>query len=327
MCILLSNLCVGYRGRAILGDLDLSANASELVALIGRNGAGKSTLLRTIARLQPAIAGEITIAGKLISEYSRTQLAATLSIVSTESISMSHLTVKQLVSFGRFPYTNWVGTLGANDDAMIEEAMRLTGIMPLRNNNLVELSDGERQRVMIARTLAQDTAMILLDEPTAFLDLPNKYEILTMLHNFTRTKHKTIIFSTHDLNIAMQVADKLWLIIDDFMYEGAPEDLVLNNQFERIFKGSNLCFDDSNGQFNINRANMKKISVAGAGKVFFWTKKALERLGYTVMNAESEKNAEIIITEDDTSFVWTIKKGNERYIFKSIYELTKHIIL
>ena len=317
----IKNLSVGYRGRVVLGNLNLSADECELVALIGRNGAGKSTLMKTIARLQPVLSGEITIAGKSLKHYSRSELAELLSFVSTETVNVSHLTVQQLVSFGRFPYTNWIGKLTTKDVALVEEAMQLTGISAFGNKNLLEISDGERQRAMIARTLAQDTNLILLDEPTAFLDMPNKYEIVNLLQRLTRTKRKTILFSTHDLNIAMLEADKLWLMIDGELYEGSPEDLALNQQLTRMFEGTKLNFDDNKGEFNIKRNEMKQITVAGEGKTFFWTKKALERMGFEVQKNENEKKSDIIITETS----WIFNRCDKPLKFNSIYELTKNL--
>ena len=319
----LSNFSVGYRQRVVLGKLNLSAAECELVALMGRNGTGKSTLLRTIARLQPVISGEATIAGKPLGQYSRNELAGLLSFVSTEPVGVSHLTVRQLVSFGRFPHTNWIGKLTAEDVALVEEAMQLVGITSLGDKNLHEISDGERQRAMIARTLAQDTDLILLDEPTAFLDMPNKYEIIHLLHRLTRTKRKTILFSTHDLNIAMQEADKLWLMVDGTLHEGAPEDLVLNRQFSRVFEGTKLHFDDRKGEFNIRRKELLPITLSGEGKNFFWTKKAMERLGFAVQKTEN-KHADIVIS-DDTSLLWTLNFRKKQLHFASIYELSKYL--
>jgi len=308
----------------VLGNLNLSATECELVALIGRNGAGKSTLLRTIARLQPATSGEVMLAGKPLGQYSRNELAGLLSMVSTEPVSVSHLTVRQLVSFGRFPHTNWIGKLTAKDIELVEEAMQLTGITSLGEKNLHEISDGERQRAMIARTLAQDTTLILLDEPTAFLDMPNKYEVVHLLHRLTRSKRKTILFATHDLNIAMQEADKLWLMIDGSLHEGAPEDLVLNHQFARVFGETKLHFDDRKGEFNIRRMDTQPITLAGKGKAFFWTKKALERLGYTIRKEENEHHADVVVSEG-TPFSWTCNLREGKFSFNSIYELSKYL--
>ena len=320
----LSNISVGYRRRTVLGNLNLSADECELVALIGRNGAGKSTLLRTIARLQPALSGEIMLAGKRLDHYSRSELAGLLSMVSTEPVSVSHLTVRQLVAFGRFPHTNWIGKLTANDIALVDEAMQLTGITSLSNKCLHEISDGERQRAMIARTLAQDTALILLDEPTAFLDMPNRYEVVHLLHRLTRTKRKTILFSIHDLNIAMQEADKLWLMIDGELHEGAPEDLVLNRQFTRVFEGTKLQFDDLKGEFNIRRNETQPITLAGEGNSFFWTQKALERLGYAVRKEENKHHADIAVSGGATA-LWTVNLRERQVSFTTIYELSKYL--
>ena len=324
MFLSLSNLSVGYRNHVVLSNLNLSAAECELVALIGRNGAGKSTLMRTIARLQPAISGEVIIAGKLLGRYSRNELAGMLSIVSTDPAGASHLTVRQLVSFGRFPYTNWIGKLTAEDIVLVEEAMQLTGVTSLENKRLHEISDGERQRAMIARTMAQDTGLILLDEPTAFLDMPNKYEVVYLLHRLTRTKRKTILFSTHDLNIAMQAADKLWLMIDGDLYEGAPEDMVLNHQLARVFEGTKLHFDDRKGEFNIRRKDTQQITLAGEGKSFFWTKKALERLGFSVRKEDDEQQANVTISEG-ASVLWTVFLHGNRITFSSIYDLSKYL--
>ena len=279
--------------------------------------------MRTIARLQTPISGEATIAGKPLEQYSRNELAGLLSFVSTEAVSVLHLTVRQLVSFGRFPHTNWIGSLTAGDAVLVEEAMQLVGITSLGDKNLHEISDGERQRAMIARALAQDTDLILLDEPTAFLDMPNKYEIIHLLHRLTRTKRKTILFSTHDLNIAMQEADKLWLVIDGALHEGAPEDMVLNRQFARVFEGTKLHFDDQKGEFNIHREKKQPITLAGEGKTFFWTKKAMERLGFTVQKEEN-KHADIVIS-DEPSLSWTLNLHEKQSHFTSIYELSKYL--
>ena len=322
----LSHLSVGYRRREILGGLNLSAAEGELIAVIGCNGAGKSTLLRTIARLQPVLSGEVRLAGKALEHYSRAELAGLLSLVSTESVSVSHLTVRQLVSYGRFPHTNWIGKLSAKDMVLVDEAMFLTGITPLADRNLHEISDGERQRAMIARTLAQDTALILLDEPTAFLDMPNKYEVVNLLRHFTQTKRKTILFATHDLNIAMQEADKLWLMTDGTLHEGAPEDLALNHQFARLFEGTKLQFDDSKGEFNISRNELIPITLAGEGKPFFWTKKALERSGYTITKEENKNHADVAVSED-VPVVWTYNGSEGRLPFDNIYKLSRFLSL
>ncbi|MDR0814354.1 MAG: ABC transporter ATP-binding protein [Bacteroidales bacterium] len=316
-------MSVGYRQQALLSGIRLAAAEGELVALIGRNGTGKSTLMRTLARLQPRIAGEVLLSGKPTQDFSKTEWAEQLSIVSTDAVGVSHLTVRQLVAFGRFPYTNWLGKLTAQDLSKVDEAMQLVGIAHLAHKNLHETSDGERQRAMIARTLAQDTGIILLDEPTAFLDMPNKYELVWLLHRLTREKRKTIIFSTHDLNIAMQGADKLWLIADNRICEGAPEDLALNGQFNGIFEGSNLNFNDTNGEFLIRHRQTTPIFLAGKGKSAFWTQKALERNGYWVKPSDSPQNEplSVVVSSDGLTIRWTLTKNGQTTSFDSILKM------
>ncbi len=324
----LSHLAIGYHRKVVLQDLNLSGAECELIALIGRNGIGKSTLMRTIARMQPALSGEILIDGKPLIQYSRNELACLLSIVSTESVSVSHLTVRQFVAYGRFPYTNWIGKLTEQDKVLVEEAMQLVHMAHLADKNLYEISDGERQRAMIARTLAQDTKVILLDEPTAFLDMPNKYEVIRLLCRLTRQKKKTIIFSTHDLNIAMQEADKLWLMVDEHLYEGAPEDLVLDHRLARVFEGTKLQFDDHTGEFKIKHPHMHSIHLTGNGRNYFWTQRALERMGY-VVNFSSEAHCDTIriFVSDASSPDWTLSYGDHHLSFSSIYHLSQHLLM
>ncbi|MDR1866218.1 MAG: ABC transporter ATP-binding protein [Bacteroidales bacterium] len=325
----LSDLSIGYRKHALLSHIRLSAAEGELVALIGRNGTGKSTLMRTIARLQPKLSGEVLLSGKPAESYSRSDWAEKLSIVSTETVGELHLTVRQLVAFGRFPYTNWIGKLTEKDIAAVEEAMQLVDMAHLAGKNLHETSDGERQRAMIARTLAQDTGVILLDEPTAYLDMPNKYEVIRLLHHLTRNKGKTIIFSTHDLNIAMQEADKLWLITGNRLQEGAPEDMALNRQLEQLFEASSLHFDDSNGEFKIKRTNLPVVALYGEGKNAFWTQKALERTGFSVLpgkddTAAGQENFSVSVSERHPP-VWTLHRNGEELQADSIFELCRQL--
>ncbi|MDR1672655.1 MAG: ABC transporter ATP-binding protein [Bacteroidales bacterium] len=328
--VCLASVSVGYRRQPVLSDVSVCADRGELVALVGRNGMGKSTLMRTIARLQPKLSGDVLLCGKPVEGYSRNRLSGTLSIVSTEIVSVSHLTVKQLVSFGRFPHTNWIGRLTADDMALVEEAIQLTGIASIGNKKLYQTSDGERQRAMIARTLAQDTPVILLDEPTAFLDMAGKYETVRLLGQLTRRKHKTIIFSTHDLNIAMQEADKLWLITDNGMCEGAPEDMALDNRLDRLFENSSLHFDGTSGTFGIRRSHASTIYLRGKEKYLFWTQKALERIGYEVVfhhgHPEDAMSVSVALQGQGDPFpCWTLQRNGQELRFNSILSLCRHL--
>lgn len=297
----------------------LTAQKGELIALIGSNGTGKSTLLRTLSRLQPAFNGEILLNGNDINKYSRADFAKYLAFVSTEIISVNNLKLFDLVALGRFPHTNWFGKLEESDKALINKSLETVGLLHYAQKGINEISDGEKQRAMIARTLAQDAEIIILDEPTAFLDLSHKYETVRFLNKLSRENNKTIIFSTHDLNIAIHEADKIWLMLPDNVYEGSPEDLVLNKHFSEIFKNRGMFFDELRGDFRTKKESKKKISFickSDNSILKIWTEKALERLGFEIDN--SEKNLEIIL---ENSSKWIVKNNNKTQSFISIYEL------
>ena len=204
----------GKRAFAILPELNASACGGELIAVIGRNGIGKSTLLRTLIGLQPALGGKIIISGKDISDYSRIELARKIGYISTEIVRVSNMSVYDLVALGRFPHTNWIGNIDRNSREAITCAIRKAGMEGFEFRPVAELSDGERQRAMIARVLAQDAEIMIMDEPTAFLDIAGRYEIIKLAYDLTRNG-KTIIYSTHDLNPALNTVDKIWLMLKD----------------------------------------------------------------------------------------------------------------
>jgi len=232
------SLEIGYRkgrsGRILLPPLTVSAGSGELVAVIGRNGIGKSTLLRTITGLQPAFGGIILIKGEELSGIPRLQLARKIGYISTEIINVSNMTVYDLVALGRFPHTNWIGTIDRTSREAIDAAILKTRLESFTDRYITELSDGERQRVMIARVLAQDASIMIMDEPLAFLDMPGKYEIATLIHELAESG-KTIVFSTHDLSIALKVADRIWLILKEGIIEGTPEELLEEGSFDSMF--------------------------------------------------------------------------------------------
>jgi iron complex transport system ATP-binding protein len=325
----IKNLEIGYpvsKGSffSLFSGINLTANKGELIAIVGKNGVGKSTLLRSIAGLQHSKNGQVTISNKLIGNYSRSEFAGLVSFVSTEIIHVNNLRVFDLVALGRFPHTNWFGKLEAKDIVAVNNALEMVGMKSFANKNINEISDGERQRVMIARTLAQDTQIIILDEPTAFLDLPNKYEIVHLLNNLAKTEGKTIIFSTHDLNIAIQEVDKIWLMLADGVKEGAPEDLILNETFNHLFEHTRLNFDIVKGDFKMKRKNIQKIGLIGEGIYYTWTKKALERLGYSVEKGIVDKRHITLIFRND-SCTWIVENENNKIECNSIYELSLHL--
>ena len=322
----IENLEIGYPSKKTLNNIlfkniNLSGNSGELIALVGKNGIGKSTLLRNITGLQQAINGNVLFFNKPKDAFSRTEFAKMVSFVSTEIVNVSNLNVFDLVSLGRFPHTDWFGKLKSGDIIQSTRALEMVGMNNFARKNVNEISDGERQRVMIARTLSQDTKIIVLDEPTAFLDLPNKYEIVHLLNKLSKQENKTIIFSTHDLNIAIQEADKIWLMLEDMIIEGAPEDLILNETFNKIFEKSNLNFDKVKGDFRMKRKHTEKIGLVGEGVYYNWTKKALERLNFSVEKGkESIKHVKIEV--GNNSCKWLLFEPENKFEFDSIYELS-----
>tara|TARA_R110000868_G_scaffold175564_1_gene412643 strand:- start:67 stop:750 length:684 start_codon:yes stop_codon:yes gene_type:complete len=223
----------------------------ELAAIVGVNGIGKSTLLRTIGGVQSKLAGEITIENTVLSKYTSLQLASKISLVLTEPIASKNLTVAELIALGRQPYTNWLGTLTENDKKKTKEAIYLVEMETLQNKRCYELSDGQLQRVMIARALAQDTPVILMDEPTSHLDLYHKVQILKLLKSIAHKTNKTILFTTHEIEVAIQLCDKMLLLQQDQSYFGHPCELIEAKHFEKLFPSDMIQFNAKTGSFKI----------------------------------------------------------------------------
>jgi iron complex transport system ATP-binding protein len=322
----IKNLKLGYKNaEPLLTGASLRADEGELISLVGKNGIGKSTLLRTISRLHEPMDGNVFLSNKDINTFNRYELAKTLSFVSTEIVKVNNLKVFDLVALGRFPYTNWIGKLLNEDILKCIWALEMVGLDHLRNKNIDEISDGERQRAMLARTLAQDTKIIILDEPTAFLDLPNKYEIVHLLNKLAREDNKTIIFSTHDLNIAIKESDKIWILNNDTITEGAPEDLILSESFNSLFEHTNLNFDKHKGDFSLKKSASTKILLEGDNDTFlFWTKKALERLNFQVSKSKNIAT-KVIITKENSLVKWLLINKDNSFQFDSIYDLSVYL--
>ena len=284
------NLTVGYASKQVLKDLNISLNSGELTCLLGPNGAGKSTLIRTLSAIQPPLQGTTLFFDQEVNSISKKELATKLSMVLTEKATPGNLTAYAVVALGRFPYTSWLGTLSEQDVLKIKWAMKATGTVEFANTHIAELSDGERQKVMIARALAQDTPVIFLDEPTAHLDLPNRIEIFHLLKKLAREEDKAILISTHEMNMALANADLLWLIDDKTISTGAPEDLVLNRTLEKAFTVGELNFNYETGEFQKPlHQHGKTVNVEGPEIIKIWTKRALERSGYRVVTLQKAK--------------------------------------
>jgi len=279
------NLSIGFRSRklvtSLIENLDLKAFKGELIALIGSNGIGKSTFIRTVCQLHRPLKGELFFNSIPANSLTRVQLAQRVSLVTTELVRSGRLKVKDLVALGRFPYSNWYGQLNVRDHQLVMDSLQQVAMEPFAERFTTELSDGEFQRVMIARALAQDTPVIILDEPTAFLDLPNKYLLVKLLWQLCHKQNKTILFSTHDINIAMQFADLFWIFHNKGIHSGAPEDMVLSNQIEQIFNKQNLFFDGASTQFKIRKELVDNVHLIGKGTPAVATQMALERMGFS----------------------------------------------
>lgn len=254
--IKVTGLDTGYSDRkhttVITHDINASLYSRELTCLLGPNGAGKSTLLKTLTAFLPPLKGEILIKGRPLDAYSESELSKIIGVVLTERLNINNMSVDELVGMGRSPYTGFWGHMSADDRLIVEESIALVGIEGLKGRMVQTLSDGERQKVMIAKALAQETPVIFLDEPTAFLDYPSKVEIMLLLQKLSRTKDKTVFLSTHDLELALQIADKVWLLDKPHgMTIGTPEEVALNGSISAYFQRNGLEFDVEHRIFRI----------------------------------------------------------------------------
>jgi len=328
--IALNNATIGYKAKThsvneVKSGISVYALKGELVALIGGNGVGKSTLLRTIAGFQPSMGGDVLIRGKQVNAYREKELALIMSFVSTEIIRVPNLSVFDLVSLGRYPHTNWFGKLLDEDRAIVEEAIKSVGLKGYENRMVNCISDGERQKAMIARTLAQNTDVIVLDEPTAFLDLSNKYEIVHILHELASEKGKTILFSTHDLTTAIAESDRMWVMLNDSVEQGSPEDLILNGDFASLFHSEHLFFDQEKGDFRIRKQTKRKAIVRGQGLAVNWTIKALERNGFEIIDSDTASDGVAHVIIDVVYPEWTVMYQEQSAKFNSLLSVCRYL--
>lgn len=248
----LSDLSIGYGAHVVQRGLSLETTPGRMICMLGTNGCGKSTLLRTLAGLQPALSGAVMIDGKPVAEMTEKQKAVTFAIVLTDRLSADNTTVFDVVAMGRYPYAGWLGGLGEEDVRVIDDALRQTEMMHKRDAFFNNLSDGEKQRVLIAKALAQQTPYIFLDEPTAHLDLPNRIKTLLLLRRLAHEMGRTVIISTHELDLALQTADELWLMTpQQGIAVGSPENLVENGAFQHAFRDDHFRFEHHDGHLRI----------------------------------------------------------------------------
>jgi iron complex transport system ATP-binding protein len=303
-------LSVGYGQHSVLSNISVDLRAGELVCFMGPNGIGKSTFIKTLIGLQPPLSGEINFQHSGKTEQM-------LSVVLTDRVQHPQLTVEELVTLGRYPYLSWNLTLRDEDKQKINEAIAKARVQHLADKKISELSDGQMQMVMIARALAQDTPMILLDEPTAHLDLNNRVEIMNLLKRLTRETNRGILLATHELDLALQTADRVWLAQPDkTLKTGIPEDLVLDGSFDEVFRFKG--FDLKTGKIEHPVTQAKSVRLTGSGYEFLWTKNALERNGYLV---HEHAEIEVHLSKTDNIVGWVVAESQ----FDSIEKLLRFL--
>lgn len=288
----LQNLGIGYKKSSqktwIQSHLNMSIHEGELICLIGPNGSGKSTLLKTLGRILPPLQGDMIIDGKDISHISNHDFSRKVGLVLTEQMDVPHLRAADIISMGRYPYVGFWGQLKKEDWDIVQEVSDVVGLTHLLERPFSELSDGEKQKVMIAKVLAQKTPLMLLDEPTAFLDFPTKSSLLIMLRKLAREHHISVILSTHDIELALKIADQIWMFPQhQKVISGAPEDLVLQGDILNVFKNNDISFDIKSGHFEKVFNPVRKMNVTGKDPHAFWLKKALLR--NEIENSEDSK--------------------------------------
>lgn len=270
--------------KPLLENLNFELVAGELTCLLGPNGVGKSTLIKAILGEISPWEGQLLLEQKTLSSYSIQDRAKHIAVVLTDPIFPGNLTVGQLVALGRTPHTNWLGQLGDTDRVLVEKALADTHIGYLRDARLGELSDGQRQKAMIARALAQDGSVIVLDEPTAHLDLVNRLEIMSLLREISHSQSKAILVVTHDLDIALETADRIWILNCGIpLLSGTPEDLVLSGQIQALFPSDRYRFNVARGRVEWSQA-MPDFQIEGPAEQAYWVKKALVKAGITSLD-------------------------------------------
>ena len=243
MSIRLDHIRLAYGSRTLLSDACATLAPGTLTALIGRNGTGKSTLLRAVAGLVPAAGGRIELCGRPLDRLTPRQRAETVAFVTTDKVRIANLPCEDVVALGRAPYTNWIGRMQQTDRAVVVRALALVGMEAFARKTMDRMSDGECQRILIARALAQDTPVMLLDEPTAFLDLPNRYELALLLRRLAHDEGKCILFSTHDLDVALTLCDTVALIDTPQLHALPAAEMAASGRIERLFTGGGIVFD------------------------------------------------------------------------------------
>ena len=321
-----TKLSIGYSHRGqetcVAEALDLALNAGEFICLLGPNGAGKSTLIRTLAGMQAPLSGSLKLQNQTFHSISPRERARMISVVLTEALPVGMMDAYSLVALGRHPYSGWLGGLNQHDKERIKWAFKAVGAEGLEGRKIAELSDGERQKISIARALAQEAQVMLLDEPTAFLDLPRRVELMTILRNLAHREQMGLLLSTHDLDLALRFADRLWMITTDGkLIQGYPEELAMSGEFARIFANENLDWDAERGSFRAHPNPCLKAHIQGDSIHALWTRRALERLGFGIAKPDENSALSIQVVELDDHTEWAVARNGNQAKHTSISQL------
>ncbi len=330
-CLRTSALSIGYKvkgqaDRVVASRLDLALQPGVFVCLLGPNGVGKSTLIRALAGMEKPLAGCIEISGANILKLTPRERARQVSVVLTESLPAGMFTARSIVALGRHPHTNWTGGLGRRDRERIDWALQAVGAEDLAERQVSELSDGERQKIMVARALTQEASIMLLDEPTAYLDLPRRVELMRTLRDLTRREGLSVLLSTHDLDLALRSADALWLFSESgTLVKGMPEELALDGSLEAAFALDTLDWDVEQGGFRLHREPKLYASLEGRGPAYAWTRRALGRIGYGLSESGNESKLRIRIYDEGGALSWNLNCGGRETLFGSLTEMIERL--
>lgn len=329
MLLTTNNLSIGYPlkggGKNILHlNINFFLDGGEVNCLLGPNGSGKSTLIRTLCGLQKPLSGNVVINGKRVDKTPAAALARQVSVVLTGQVETANMTVFALVAYGRSPYTGFFGKLSSTDHKIVTKALNDIGIEHLQHRKFETLSDGERQKVMIAKSLAQQTPLIVLDEPTAFLDFPGKVEIMQLLRKAAWKHRKAVLLSTHDINLAIQFADRMWLMGKDRPVEnGVPEDLALDGKIAAFFDRDNIKFEIGSGNFIFETDFRGKIAVSGKGEKHNWLVRSLQRKGFVIADPMDGDDCLGLIVASEEGY--TIKISDKTAGMKSVEDVINYL--
>jgi len=326
-----ADLAVGYKSRhsrcVVLDGLNLFARAGEMVCLLGTNGTGKSTLLRTLARIQPALSGSVNINGVDLEQLSQMELARQLGVVLSERVMVGALTARRVVELGRYPYWDWAGRMTQSDHDVVDWAIEAVGASHLASRDSTSLSDGERQRFMIARALAQEPSILLLDEPTAFLDVPSRVELMGLLRRLARDEQLAIVVSTHDLELALRMADTLWLIAPgNKLTAGTPEDIIFAGDVAEAFQAESIRFHPEERTFRLVTDAIGYAVVRGDGLNAVLAAAVLEREGYQIVPHGDDV---LTVTVERGSARWELETGRTHHSgtsFATLAEIARALI-